>query len=73
MQDESVEATEVEKDICIDCGTGIDKPMPVQITAFIMAQPLSLCPPCDESLRWREQICVRRPYQLPLWRPKTHA
>lgn len=70
MRDESAEETEVEQDICIDCGTGIDKPKPVQINAFMLAQPLSLCPRCDEVWRWRGQICKPRPYQLPLWRPK---
>lgn len=62
---------EVEKDICIDCGNGIDKPKPVQVTPFMLMQPLSLCPRCDEVWRWRGQICVERcPYRKPLWRTK---
>jgi hypothetical protein len=70
IPDDSVEATDVEKDICIDCGTGMDKPRPVQINAFMVAQPLSLCPRCDEAWRWRKQICVPLcPYHKPLWRP----
>jgi len=70
MRDESAETTEVEKDICIDCGAGIDKPTPVQVAPHLFMTPLSLCPRCDESWRWRGQICKPRPYQLPLWRPK---
>ena len=66
-----LDETDVEKDICIDCGTGIDKPKLVVINPMMAYQPRSLCPRCEETWRWREQICVeRRPYRLPLWRPK---
>lgn len=73
MRDESAEATEVEKDICIDCGSSVNKPPPIQLNPFISLQPRSLCKRCEDAWRWREQICVRRPYQLPLWRPTRHA
>ena len=70
MNDPDIMEQEFEKDICIDCGVGIDKPKPVQIHPFFMAYPLSLCLRCNESWRWRGQICKPRPYQVPLWRPK---
>jgi hypothetical protein len=54
--------TEVEKDICLACGTGIEKPATVQ-TLFGLFVLLSLCPRCEEAWRWRSQICVQRcPY-----------
>lgn len=71
FDDTTTETELVEKDICIDCGTGIDKPKPVQLNPFMSMQPCSLCTRCEERWRWRQQICVaRRPYQVPLWRPK---
>lgn len=60
-----------ETDICTECGKGIMKPDPIPLNPFMSFQPPSLCPPCDETRRWREQICITgRPYKLPQWRPK---
>ena len=70
MLDESAQAMEVE-DICVDCGAGIRKPASIQIRPFLLIQPESLCTPCEERHRWRQQICVEKPpFQKPLWRPK---
>ena len=70
MLDESAEAIEVD-DICVECGTGIRKPASVQIGPVVLIQRESLCPPCAERHRWRQQICVEKPpFQKPLWRPK---
>ena len=60
-----------EQDICVQCGVTVPKPETITgPLGFYVFTPIALCQPCGEAWRWREQICVKRPWQVPLWRPK---